>query len=230
MRAAFISVLVFLSFPALGQSFSFPGGLARGVPPSVTSIGASHSANIPASITSLRSVPLCCDRAGRPFRHGVRLAFRGAPVIFAPVFLPVAVPIIPEIYDSGMDPLVAPEELARTQPVVAPPHPSTDDRYGDHYSVRRSRKAEPAEAPESASTKTVAQPEPPPPPRPQPLTVLIFRDGHKIEIQNYAISGTTLFNLSENGPHQVSLADLDLDATMKANNERGISFHLPNRS
>ena len=71
---------------------------------------------------------------------------------------------------------------------------------------------------------------PPEPPKPQPVTVLIFRDGRKIEVQNYAISGATLYNLSDSGPHQVALEDLDLTATTKANNDRGISFRLPKKS
>jgi hypothetical protein len=64
-----------------------------------------------------------------------------------------------------------------------------------------------------------ARPEPPPPP-----TVLIYRDGHKAEVHNYAIAGPTLWIFSEERARKVPLADLDLDATHKANEERGVDF------
>ena len=64
-----------------------------------------------------------------------------------------------------------------------------------------------------------ARPEPPPPP-----TVLVFRDGHRSEIQNYAVAGQTLWIFSEERARKVPLAQLDLDATRRANEERGVEF------
>jgi hypothetical protein len=61
----------------------------------------------------------------------------------------------------------------------------------------------------------------------QPLTVLVFKDGHKLEIGNYAIVGTTLFDLTQGHPRKIALADLDLDATQKQNEDRGVVFQLP---
>jgi hypothetical protein len=67
-----------------------------------------------------------------------------------------------------------------------------------------------------------------PEPQPvQPLTVLVFKDGHKLEVGNYAIVGTTLFDLTPGHPRKIALADLDLDATQKQNDDRGIVFQLP---
>lgn len=67
-----------------------------------------------------------------------------------------------------------------------------------------------------------------PEPQPvQPLTVLVFRDGHKLEVGNYAIVGTTLFDLTSGHPRKIALADLDLDATQKQNDDRGVVFQLP---
>lgn len=49
-----------------------------------------------------------------------------------------------------------------------------------------------------------------------------------MEIGNYVIVGNTLFNLSgEYRQYKIALADIDLDATVKANEDRGIEFHLP---
>ena len=60
-----------------------------------------------------------------------------------------------------------------------------------------------------------------------PATVFVFRDGHRTEVQNYAIVGSTLWMLSPTRANKVPLSDLDLDQTVKANEERGLSFSLP---
>ncbi|SPF36188.1 conserved exported hypothetical protein [Candidatus Sulfotelmatobacter kueseliae] len=60
-----------------------------------------------------------------------------------------------------------------------------------------------------------------------PATVLVFRDQHKEEIQNYAIVGQTLWNFAPQRTEKIHLADLDLAATTKANDERGVTFRLP---
>jgi hypothetical protein len=68
----------------------------------------------------------------------------------------------------------------------------------------------------------------PPVERPAIPTVLIFRDGHRVEIQNYMIVGQTLWVVDEQNSTKIPLSDLDLDATRKENRERGIRF-LPSR-
>jgi hypothetical protein len=73
----------------------------------------------------------------------------------------------------------------------------------------------------------------PPPPRDDerteaaPLTVLVFRDQHKQEVQNYAIVGQTLWTFAPQHTQKIPLSDLDLPATTKANDERGVDFRLP---
>jgi len=56
-------------------------------------------------------------------------------------------------------------------------------------------------------------------------TVLVFRDGHRMEIQNYAIVGQTLWVFDERAATKIPLSDLDLDATQKEN--RGSGFRFP---
>jgi len=73
---------------------------------------------------------------------------------------------------------------------------------------------------------------PPPPRRDErteaaPATVLVFRDEHKQEIQNYAIVGQTLWNFNPQHTQKIPLSDLDIPATTKANDDRGVSFNLP---
>jgi hypothetical protein len=59
------------------------------------------------------------------------------------------------------------------------------------------------------------------------LTVLVFRDKHTEEVQNYALIGQTLWILNEEKATKIPLADLDVPATVKANDERGIDFKVP---
>jgi hypothetical protein len=73
---------------------------------------------------------------------------------------------------------------------------------------------------------SAADPEPAPEPPPVP-TLLIFKDGRKLELGNYAIVGTTLFDLTPGHSRRVPLADLDLEATRQQNEDRGVTFQLP---
>jgi hypothetical protein len=59
------------------------------------------------------------------------------------------------------------------------------------------------------------------------MTILVFRDGHRMELSDYAIVGKELINLSGKGPRRIPLADLDLPATTRVNEDRGVSFQLP---
>jgi len=69
----------------------------------------------------------------------------------------------------------------------------------------------------------------PPPPRlaEQTPTVLVFRDGHRSEVQNYGIVGQTLWVFTERRARKYPLSDLDLPATKTANEQRGVEFVVP---
>ncbi|MGA2856881.1 MAG: hypothetical protein ABSE40_08435 [Candidatus Sulfotelmatobacter sp.] len=62
---------------------------------------------------------------------------------------------------------------------------------------------------------------------PQDPTVLVFKDGHTTEVGNYAIVGAMLFDLTPGHPRRIALADLDVKATYKQNDDRGVIFQLP---
>jgi hypothetical protein len=62
---------------------------------------------------------------------------------------------------------------------------------------------------------------------PAPSTVLVFHDQHRQEIQNYAIVGTMLWVFAPPRTQKISLADLDIPATTKANEDRGLDFGAP---
>jgi len=55
-------------------------------------------------------------------------------------------------------------------------------------------------------------------------TVLVFRDGRRVEVVNYAVVGHTLWIFSEQRARRIALVDLDLEGTRRANEERGVEF------
>ena len=57
--------------------------------------------------------------------------------------------------------------------------------------------------------------------------LLVFKDGRKLEVGNYAIVGATLFDLTPGHTRKIALADLDLEATRQQNDDRGVAFQLP---
>lgn len=67
-------------------------------------------------------------------------------------------------------------------------------------------------------------------PNPEPPAdpiILVFKDGHQLEIGNYAIVNQTLYDLTPGHPRKIALADLDLPATQKQNDDHGVAFELP---
>jgi hypothetical protein len=62
---------------------------------------------------------------------------------------------------------------------------------------------------------------------PGQATVLVFRDQRREEVQNYAIVGQTLWIFSPQRREKVPLAEIDLAASAKANEDRGVEFRVP---
>ncbi|MGA8274299.1 MAG: hypothetical protein WB919_22270 [Candidatus Sulfotelmatobacter sp.] len=58
-------------------------------------------------------------------------------------------------------------------------------------------------------------------------TVLVFHDHSTQEVNNYAIVGQTLWNFAPQHTQKIPLSDLDLSATTKANEDRGVDFRVP---
>ena len=57
--------------------------------------------------------------------------------------------------------------------------------------------------------------------------MLVFRDGQQLEVQNYAIVGDFLYDFTPGHARKVPLSQLDLAATVNANDDRGVDFTLP---
>jgi len=62
--------------------------------------------------------------------------------------------------------------------------------------------------------------------KPNEPSVLVFRDGHQQEVSNYAIMGQTVY-VFDKRTQRIALADLDVPATIKANDDRGLGFNIP---
>jgi hypothetical protein len=60
-----------------------------------------------------------------------------------------------------------------------------------------------------------------------PAIVLIYKDGHQREVQNYAIMGSYIYDIGSFVAQKIPLSDLNLKATLKANDDRGVDFSLP---
>jgi len=58
-------------------------------------------------------------------------------------------------------------------------------------------------------------------------TILVFRDGHRSDVRNYAIVGKTLWVFTEQRARKIPVSDLDAEATRKVNAERGIEVRFP---
>ncbi len=71
-----------------------------------------------------------------------------------------------------------------------------------------------------------APPAPAPEVKPGQPTVLVFRNGKQQEVTNYAIMGDTLY-VFDQGKKKIALADLDIPATVQANDDRGMEFKVP---
>ena len=216
------------SLAAAQTSFTMNGGATiHGVPPSVTSFGFGGSPGfngVPPSVTSLNfgNAPVFRGNGfgfhSRPFgfgRHGHR---RFVSPFFGNV---VAVPYYVSPYyvmEPGVDDTMEQEDYRGGPTIFDRRGPGTRE-----YEPREPRR----EAEEDYRVST-----PPEEPRQQevaeqPETVLVFKDGHQLEISNYAIVGSTLYDLSQGRTHKVALAELDLAATVKQNDSRGVDFRLP---
>ena len=230
-----------------GLVFLAPGALAQinGTPASVTSINSGGHFNstpgVPASITSLGpngvqpknqffTQPTCCFNPLSPsnpkpsggqhhhHRNHTGQFFPGGGAVYVPYAYPVPVGEI----DGGETAADQQEDDYRGGPTIfdrrGPGQPAPF--YADAYPQRLGRSQPETEATPGAPTAETAVPD-------QPQTVLVFRDGHQLEVQNYAVIGDTLYDLTPGRHRKILVADLDLTTTMKQNDERGIDFRLP---
>lgn len=213
------------ALPAVAQMNSHDPAI-HGVPPSVTSFGfGGHPGfhGVPPSVTSLNfgRVPLRRPPIAVHRRHHREFA---NPFFGGVYYVPYAVPYDDysdySVMSPGVDDTME-DEYSRPGPTIFDSHGAAGHDYPAPRASGNYRLSEPPAQPSAA----VAQPQEPP--QEQPPTVLVFKDGRKMEIGNYAIVGATLYDLSDGRSKKVALAELDLAATMKQNDDRGVEFKLP---
>src|SRR5271170_3306970 len=76
---------------------------------------------------------------------------------------------------------------------------------------------------------------PPPPPGPvepvpQAPVTLVFKDGHSLQVRNYAVTKTTLYVLDDAASGrrpEISIDQIDVSATERANRAAGVDFDVP---
>jgi hypothetical protein len=145
---------------------------------------------------------------------------RGSAGGYYPVYVPYAMPVVMEeepapqpetraiAEDDADEPpaLTVFERRSKSSPALVSKFPIDESR------VYHPAPAAPAEAREE---------------RQAPAIVLIYKDGRQREVQNYAIMGNYLFDIGMFVAQKIPLAELNLKATLKANDERGVEFSLP---
>lgn len=68
---------------------------------------------------------------------------------------------------------------------------------------------------------------PAPPQHEQPVTTLVFKDGHRLDVHNYVMAKGMLTVLDPGMRQHIQLSQLDIPATKKANEDKGVDFKAP---
>lgn len=235
-----LGTMTLLAASAAAQMNGFHGGeiAPRGVPASVTSFGfGGHPGfhGLPASVTSLG---FGAQPTFRGFRDGGSHGFGGRngfrersfdrrhhhhrfDGFFSP-FYGGYYGAYPYPYYGYADDYTEDDPTAYDRP--------SPREYDDRQTLDEDYRAvnpPTVQGPQQNTQSEQSSEQPAQPVSAQPSTVLVFKDGHQQEISNYAIVGATLYDLSDGRAKKVQLADLDLTATMKQNDQRGVEFQLP---
>jgi hypothetical protein len=199
--------------PPSVTSIGFGGRFLNGIPPSVTSLGTNGYGSLPflggccASffLPTNSSTPLFSDH-----QHRRRDKDKDKDKVIFPVEViePIYAPYADSPTDEAGD---DPPDVGHARAADPPIAESPGKRVGNSDSVTNASDVYPAEEPVAA----------------QPSTLLVFRDGHRFEIVNYAVVGDVLFDFASDRTRKILLADLDLPATQKANDDRGVDFEIP---
>jgi hypothetical protein len=186
--------------PPSVTSMGFGGNFFNGIRPSVTSLGPITNGRTPTTGNCCASffIPSPDDRGLNSGHHRKHHDRDTLPIgVLEPAYIPNAVAETDD--DSELDDDPGP-----------PPAPAISGKPASNSSYRNPA---PVRAQETVDA--------------QPSTVLIFKDGHRSDVLNYAIVGDTLFDFAAGRTKKILLTDLDLPATHEANDDRGIDFEIP---
>lgn len=207
----------------------FAAAQINGIPPSVTSIPFHVPPFLPnarPSVTSLGPNGFVGGPAfppfTRPFPGSFRRPFFGrrgfaSGAVIAPVFVPA---FDPWLWNDSGDP--PPPNVSSGPPTEQTLHIVVDLPTTKHAVVAEDEEdtTPPFRSKREGDGTDAREPTPIEP------TVLVFRDGHKQEVTNYAIMGQTLW-VFDARTQKFAVSDLDVPATVKANDDRGVDFQVP---
>lgn len=165
-----------------------------------------------------------------PFNgHATHPPHNSPPVVgYYPYFYPVAVPYADDAnYAHDANGGDAPDQEADADSQDLAPTSAWIGSAGNVYARPNYYGPMRPPDPNSEDASTAQSASDPDPETPQTPTTLVFKDGHQIEINDYAIVGQTLYDLTEGHARKIALASLDLPATEKQNDDRGVVFQLP---
>jgi len=175
------------------------------------------------------------------FGHGVNVSFGGRP--FSHSYGRGAIFLGDPFYaDYPVAPVTIPPQYVVTQPTTtidAAPEPKSEplmielqgNRYVRFGGTQQSTDRGINSAPDYEASNSALAAQRPARTELAP-TVLIFRDGHREQIPEYAIVGSTLYatgNYWQSGQwtKNIQLSALDIPATIQANRASGVNFMLP---
>jgi hypothetical protein len=216
-------VLALIALPLLTAEFA--AAQVHGIPPSVTSIQfhtPPFMPNIRPSVTSLgpygygRSYPMNGPYRGRN-GNGYRNPYGySTGAYIAPYYFPAYDTSYGYDTGGGGGPYM----------YSGPPTDQTLHIVVDLRTAKRSAAEDEQSSPPPAKSQSDRVAAAARDAKPIDPTVLVFRDGHQQEVTNYAIMGQTVY-VFDNRTQKIALTDLDVAATIKLNDDRGVDFHLP---
>lgn len=246
-----LGLLLFSAFLVV-FSTAFLQAQIHGVPASVTSLDNNNHTlanppGVPASVTSLGpqgftpfgSPRGCClnfpTNNNRPFFTGRHHrdrdnGFLGGAAVAYPVYVPYYYPV-----ENGTSADDTAEEGSSAGPTIFDRHSNGrsdlafENRLGERFDRLEQKVDDAAEPSNKRGDDNLAAASPRNAPD-LPATVLVYRDGHSVEVKNYAIVGDTLYDYSTGSRRKIALSDLDLSATQKQNDDRGVDFRIPGHS
>jgi hypothetical protein len=129
------------------------------------------------------------------------------------------------LYGWYDDPLAYDDTGNEDQDVYASSYPAYPTPYSENSGLQRdvqslNGKVDRLQAEVQARNQPDAEPE----------TALVFRDQHVEEVRNYAISGGAVWVLNAQASKKIPLVNLDIAATVKMNEDRGVDFQVPEPS
>jgi hypothetical protein len=217
-------------------------GLALLAPSSYAQGRGMHAPSGPAQARSSARIGVRGE-LGRPAQ---RRFFNDAVYLYPPYFFPDDEesdygPVSPEAYPAPHGAPIQMVEAPAAPPAAANPvEPLLLENRGGQWvriptgnQMEISQSGKPSAASVSNLQPGISVPIETAPPLPElPPAIIVFRDGHMEEVGKYMIQGDTLFTTADywttgSWTRKIPLAELNLPASLKLNNERGSKFNLP---